>query len=329
MKYRKLGQTNIDISVVALGTWAIGGGPWWGESSDHESIKAIQAALDQGVNLIDTAPGYGFGRSEEVVGKSIRSRREKAIIATKCGFWWENKTGSYFFNIDGRDVYRSLQPRTIKIEVENSLRRLGTDYIDLLFTHWQAVEPEKTPIAETMECLIKLKSEGKIKAIGVSNATIDQIEEYLESGVVDACQPKYSLLDLAIEPDLLPYCHKKGISIMAYSPLEQGLLTGKIGMDRKFRIEEYRNQIPWFRPDNRKKVLEMLASWKDLTDKYYCTLGQLVIAWTVVQKGITCAICGARSSKNAIENAGAGRLTLTGEDADRMRYDAESIGNPS
>ncbi|MCX6993777.1 MAG: aldo/keto reductase [Kiritimatiellaeota bacterium] len=326
MKHKTLGTTGLQVSVVGLGTWAIGGGAWWGATDDQVSIRAIRAALDSGINLIDTAPVYGFGRSEEVVGKAIKANRDKVILATKCGLWWEDNRGAPFFEIDGRMVRRSLRPATIIQEVENSLRRLGTDRIDLLQTHWQAVEPEPTPIAETMACLLELKAQGKIRAIGVSNVTCAQMDEYRSAGVIDSCQPRYSMLDRAIEHALLPYCVKHGIATLVYSPLEQGLLSGTIGMDRHFSEQEHRNSIPWFKPEHRRKVLDLLAGWRDLTEKHHCTLSQLVIAWTVAQPGVTVALCGARKAEHAVENARAGFLTLEAAELARMRKEVEALG---
>jgi len=294
MRFRKLGGVNLEASVVALGAWPIGGGPWWGPTDDEESIRAIHAGLDAGVNLIDTAPVYGFGHSEQVVGKAIKDRRDKVIVATKCGLWWADETGTPFFEQMGKTVRRSLEPRTIRIEVEESLRRLRTDYVDLLQTHWQAVEPFKTPIAETMGCLLDLKREGKIRAIGVSNAVPSQIDEYRRSGPVDTSHPRYSMLDRRIERDLLPYCADNGIATLAYSPLEQGLLTGRIGMDRQLSPDEYRSPLPWYAPQNRRRVLDMLARWHALTDHYGCSLAQQVSDWPVAQSGVTVALCGER-----------------------------------
>ncbi|MHB8789625.1 MAG: aldo/keto reductase [Desulfobulbaceae bacterium] len=328
MRMRKIGTTDIEASVVALGAWAIGGGPWWGDSDDRQSIDAIHAALDAGVNLIDTAPVYGWGRSEEVVGKAIQGRRDKVVLATKCGLWWHDDRGPLFFELEGRSVRRCLRPETIRKEVEDSLRRLGTDYIDLYQTHWQSPEPENDPIADTMACLLKLKEQGKIRAIGASNADVSQIKEYQAKGVLDAIQPRYSMLDRAIEEELLPYCLEERISTLVYSPLEQGLLTGAITMDQTFAPGEYRNNIPWFAPANRRKVLAMLEGWRPLIEKYRCSLAQLVIAWTVSQPGVTFALCGARKPEHSRHNAVGGTLILDAEDIMTMRRDAEALGAP-
>jgi methylglyoxal reductase len=286
MEMRKLGKSGIEASAICLGTWAIGGGPWWGDSDDQESIKAIRASIDAGINFIDTAPAYGFGHSEQVVGKAVKGLRDKVVISTKCGLWWHGTEGELFFEMDGKSVYRALRPETIRKEVEISLGRLGTDYIDLYITHWQEFGDNPYPIAETMGCLEDLKKEGKIRAIGASNTSIDQIKEYARHGRLDAIQERYTMLDRNLEPDYVNLCTELGVSIMGYSTLEMGLLTGKITMDDTWEDDQYRNNLPWLKPENRKKVLDMLTNWKELTDKYGCTLGQLAIAWTAAQPGI-------------------------------------------
>jgi methylglyoxal reductase len=328
MTYRELGDSGIRISAVGLGTWAIGGGPWWGDSDDDQSIRSIHAALDAGVNLIDTAPVYGFGQSEEIVGKALRDRRDRAVIATKCGLWWDDDEGTVHFELSGKTVRRSLSPRTLRVEVEASLRRLRTHCIDLMQTHWQAVEPFKTPIADTMACLMALRDEGKIRAVGVSNASCAEMDEYRAAGRLASCQPRYSMLDRKIEADILPYCVDHTVASLVYSPLEQGLLTGSIGMDRKLTETEFRNRIPWYRPANRRKVLDMIGGWSDLSAAHGCSMAQLVIAWTVAQPGVTCALCGARTPEHAIENAGAGDVRLSDAELARMRRDVEQLGKP-
>ncbi|MGH9352183.1 MAG: aldo/keto reductase, partial [Terriglobia bacterium] len=195
MQYRPLGQSGIQASVVGLGAWAIGG--WmWGGSEEGKSIRAIQAALDAGINLVDTAPGYGLGLSEILVGKAIAGRRHQAVVATKCGLVWHVEKGQAYLKQAGKILHRYLGQESIRYEVEQSLRRLGTDYIDLYQTHWQ---DESTPIEDTMATLLDLKKQGKIRAIGVSNCTVEQVEEYRRTGPVDTVQEKYSMLDRAME----------------------------------------------------------------------------------------------------------------------------------
>lgn len=326
MQYRTIGNSGIKASAIGLGTWTIGGGSWWGETDDKESIQTIHAALDAGISLVDTAPLYGWGRSEEIVGKAIKGRRDKVILSTKCGLWWNDSRGAFFFELEGKKVTRSLRPETIRQEIEISLKRLGTDYIDIYHTHWQAIEPDKTPVADTMDCLLKLKEEGKIRSIAVSNADVSQMEEYLKVGRIDADQPHYSMLYRNIEADILPFCIKNNMGILAYSPLEHGLLTGKIGMDRKLDEDEFRSGNPWYKLENRKRVLDMLDGWSDLAEKYACSIAQLVIAWTFHQPGISHVLCGARHPGQAADNAAAGSQELADADISRMNRDIKTIG---
>ena len=328
MRYGELGNSGIQVSIIGLGTWAIGGGSWWGDTDDDESVRTIQAAIDSGITLIDTAPCYGFGHSEEVVGKAIKGHREKVVISTKCGLWWHDNKGSFFFELEGKKVNRSLHPATIRQEIELSLNRLGTDYIDIYHTHWQAIEPDKTPIAETMECLLDLKREGKIRSIAVSNVSEQELEEYSKAGGISANQAKYSMLDRGLEREGLSFCKQNKIGVLAYSPLEQGLLTGKIGMDVQFDEKEVRSDATWFKPENRIKVLNMLHGWSDITEKYRCTVSQLVVAWTASQAGITSVLCGARHPGQIIETAVGGNLILDDVDTARMQLDVEMLGNP-
>jgi len=223
MEYRNIGLSGIKASVVGLGSWAIGG--WsWGGTNELEAIKAIHASLDAGITLIDTAPAYGLGLSEEIVGKAIAGRREKVLLATKCGLVWHTQKGEYFFNEKGKPVYRYLGKESIRYEIEQSLNLLKTDYIDLYQTHWQ---DSTTPITETMETLLDLKREGKIRAVGVSNINLKQLKEYRLIGIIDSAQEKYNMLDRELEETILPYCREQNISILSYSSLATGLLTGK------------------------------------------------------------------------------------------------------
>ncbi|MDX9754036.1 MAG: aldo/keto reductase [bacterium] len=332
MKTRPLGTSGIETSVIGLGTWVLGGDDCWGANPDDaEAVRTIQASLDAGINLIDTAPAYGFGHSEEVVGKAIQGRREQAVIATKCGLWWDGERGSFFCEYSGKPMYRCVEAVSIQEEVERSLERLGVDAIDLYQVHWPAIPPRKTPIEETMGCLMALKDQGKIRAIGVSNVSLEEMKEYNLYGVVDTNQPRYSMLYRGIEEEILPYCAAHQISTLAYMPLEQGLLTGKVGVDRKFKENEFRSNPdwnPWFTRENRQRILTMLQGWSDLLETYQCTVAQLAIAWTISQPGVTHALCGARRVEQTLENAKAGTIELRKEDIARIRRDAESLGTP-
>jgi methylglyoxal reductase len=302
------------------------------DTDDGESIRAIQSALDAGINLIDTAPAYGFGRSEEVVGKAIRGRRDQVVLATKCGLWWDDTRGSYFCEFDGKPLYRSLRPDTIRIELENSLRRLGTDHIDLYQTHWPATPPDQTPIAETMACLTDLQQQGKIRAIGVCNVSPDELRDNCAHGAVATNQFRYGMLFRGPEKDLLPVCRERNVATLTYMSLEQGLLTGKVGMDRTFSAGEFRSNEawnPWYKPENRRRVLDLLAAFGPLTQKHACSLSQLVLAWTVAQPGVTHVLAGARTATQVQENAGAGALTLTAEDVAAISAARDRLGTPA
>ncbi len=319
MRKRLLGASNIEASAVGLGTWAIGG--WmWGGTDEKESIAAIHAAIDAGINLVDTAPAYGFGLSEEIVGRAIAGRRDKVVLATKCGMVWHCKKGNLFFNSDKGNitkgkgqyqVHRYLGRESIRYEVEQSLRRLKVDCIDLYQTHWQ--DPT-TPIAETMAELMRLKEEGKIRAIGVSNATPEEMGQYCAAGRLDSDQEKYSMLDRGADKKNLPFTRKSGIAFLAYSPLAQGLLTGAIGPDRVFDKDDQRFSGARFSVENRKRVAALLDTFRPIASGHGITLAQLAIAWTIQQPGCTHALIGARNARQAVENAAAGSVDIGDRD---------------
>ena len=283
----------------------------WGGTDEAHSISAIQASLDAGVTLIDTAPAYGQGLAEEIVGKALKGRRDQVTLATKCGLVWHTRQGNHFFDYDGKPVHRYLGEDAIIHEIDQSLTRLRTDYIDLYITHWQ--DPT-TPVAETMQALEKLKRQGKIRSIGASNASVDDIEAYIAAGQLDAVQEEYSMAKRDIEDSLLPVCRDNGVSVLSYSSLALGLLTGKVGPDRVFTGDDQRKDNPRFSVANREKVAALLAAIAPIAEACSATLPQIVIAWTIRQPGITFALCGARNAAQAIENAEAGLLHLTDEE---------------
>ncbi len=310
MLTREIGRSGIEASAIGLGTWAIGG--WmWGGTDEAKSISAIQASIDEGISLIDTAPAYGQGLSEEIVGKAIAGRREKVVLATKCGLVWHTQKGNHFFDYDGKPVHRYLGKDAIVHEVEQSLKRLGTDYIDHYITHWQ--DPT-TPIAETMEALETLKTQGKIRSIGASNTTADDVKAYVAAGQLDAIQEEYSMIKRDIEETLVPLCRKEKVSVLSYSSLALGLLTGKIGPDRTFEGDDQRKDNPRFSVENRRKVARLMDAIAPIAEAHGATKAQVVIAWTLQQPGITFSLCGARDPEQARENAKAGRLRLTSEE---------------
>ncbi|QQE13311.1 aldo/keto reductase [Planctomycetota bacterium] len=329
MRYRPLGNSGIQASVIGLGTWVTGGSPIWGEDpDDKESIRAIDAALDAGITLIDTAPIYGIGRSEEVVGRAIKGKRDQVVLATKCGLRWDDASGTFMGHMYGKDVYRNTRPDSIKFEIEQSLQRLDTTHIDLYQVHWPTVDHMTMPVTDTMATLMKLKDQGKIRSIGVSNVSVCELDQNLKSGDVIADQARYSILSQKQEQAVINECREKHIAFLAYQPLEQGLLTGKITRETKFADDDIRNNAdwnPWFQPSVRDQVIDVLDAWDELTTKYDCTLAQLVLAWTVEQPGVTHALVGARNVQQAEANARGGEVILGDHDIDRMTADAKKL----
>ena len=283
----------------------------WGGTDEASSIAAIQASLDEGITLIDTAPAYGQGLSEEIVGKAIKGRRDEVVLATKCGLVWHTRKGNHFFDYDSGPVHRYLGKDSIVHEVEQSLKRLGSDHIDLYITHWQ--DPT-TPIEETVEALVALKEQGKIRSIGASNLSADDLRAYAATGALDAIQEEYSMVVRGIEETLLPIAAEHGISTLSYSSLALGLLSGKMGPDRTFSGDDLRKDNPRFSQGNREKVARLMAAIDPLAEAHDATHAQVIIAWTLQQPGITFSLCGARNPAQARENAKAGRIRLTNED---------------
>lgn len=315
MEQRQLGRAKVLVTPVIFGAWAIGG--WmWGGSDEKDAVAAIQASLDQGVTTIDTAAIYGMGYSEELVGKAIKGRRDQAVIATKCGLRWDSNEGTDPWlqeDLKGNKVLirKNSRPDSIVYECEESLKRLGVDVIDLYQIHWPDAS---TSIEDAWRAMAKLKAQGKVRAIGVSNFSLQQLQEAHAIHPVDSLQPPYSLLRREIEEDLLPYCLEQKIAILAYSPLERGILTGKVTMERTFPKGDHRASLPFFMPENRKKILSALEQIGPIAEKYEATLSQVIIHCTFQMPGITAAIVGARNPKQAIENARAAALQLTFEE---------------
>ena len=308
MLRRTLGNSGLEVSVLALGTFAMGGGAEsWGAVDDRESIATIHHALDCGINLIDTAPIYGLGRSEELVGKAIQGRRHSVLLASKCGL--------LFPKSNREQPPRCLRRKSVISECEGSLRRLHTDVIDLYQCHWP--DPE-TPIEETMAALTTLHDQGKIRAIGVSNFSCEQVTSARRFAPIDSVQPPFSMLHLRPAEDLLPYCQEHGIAALAYSPLAKGLLTGKF--DENSRFEDIRLRDPEFVGDRFRRNLRTVRELKTIAASYGKTVAQLAISWTVSQPGITSAIVGAKRPSQVSENVrGVGWRTC--ED-DRERIEA-------
>ncbi|ADP98591.1 aldo/keto reductase [Marinobacter adhaerens] len=283
MDKRTFGNTDIQVTPVGLGTWAIGG--WmWGGTDEAQSIDTIHRAIDKGIGLVDTAPVYGFGRSEEIVGKALSDgRRDQVALATKVALNW---------NDDHDKVWRDASASRIEREVEDSLKRLQTDRIDIYQVHWP--DP-KTPMEETARALEKLYQAGKIRAIGVSNFTPSQMDELQKSVPLHSLQPPYNLFEREIEQDILPYCRENGIATITYGGLCRGFLTGKMREDTQFTGDDLRKNDPKFQGDRYRQYLNAVAELDAFArERYQKSVLALALRWLVDQPGVTTALWGAR-----------------------------------
>ncbi|MBI5552459.1 MAG: aldo/keto reductase [Desulfobacterales bacterium] len=299
MQKKKLGRTDIEISAVIMGTWQAGKAMWT-DIDDNETQRAMRAALDAGITTFDTAEVYGNGHSERIIAKALAKVRDQVVLATKV-----------FSN--------HLKYDQVIAACERSLKNLDTDRIDLYQIHWPpgTFGHPLVPLEETMRALTDLKSQGKIRAIGVSNFNRQQMEAVAQYGPVESLQPPYSLFWRALEADAGPYCQEQGLSILAYSPMAQGLLTGKFGPGHAFAKGDHRVAHRLFQPEHFERVQKALAELRPIAEKYKLTLGQLALAWVIAQPGC-CAIAGARNSEQAVQNAAAGEVTLGAEDLAAM-----------
>lgn len=325
LEKKMIGKSGLEASALSLGCWAIGGGEWWGNNDDQISIDTICRAVQLGVNWIDTARVYGFGHSEEVVGKALKLLpRRKMILSTKCGIQWYDDGGELHFMKEGHAVRRDLAPKAIRRDLELSLKTMGTEYVDVYYTHWQCKTYGLVPIEETMEELLKMKQEGKIRAIGASNTDLQILEDYIRAGQLDVIQEKLSILDRKSE-ELLPFCEEHGIMLQTYSPIEQGLLAGKASDNYVPKPGEVRDGKTWWRPENIRRVNGMLAGWKDLTEKYQCTLANLCIKWNSMLSSNINVLCGARKVSQIEDIASSLDIALSKEDFERMKQDADAV----
>lgn len=331
MIYRTLGDTELELSTVTFGAWALGG--WmWGGTQKNDPDRAIHAALDHGVTTIDTAPIYGQGHSEKVVGQAISDiPRDELQILTKFGMRWDLNKGKFVSNSKDNDgneieIYKYAGKESIIEECENSLQRLNTDYIDLYQIHWP--DPT-TPIEETMEAVAQLKKQGKIREAAVCNYSANQMQEAEETISLASNQVPYSMLKRDIEEEVVPYCVEHDKGILAYSPLQRGLLTGKMESGQDFGEGDDRANSPYYSDTNIQRVNNFLDAIRPVADEHNATFAQLTIAWTLAQRGITIALVGARTEKQAIQNAKAGDLQLLAEDLSYIdeRLDALELEN--
>lgn len=300
MQRKKIGNSDVHVSEIILGCWVMGGENWGG-ADDNESIRAIHAALDTGINTLDTAEAYNNGYSETIIGKAIRGRENKYVISSKA-------------------TYLHSKRDALRLACENSLKRIGRDYLDIYFLHWPSYSfgGESVPLEETMSALAELKQEGKIRTIGLSNFSISEFEEAQKYARVDVYQPPFNILWRRMEAEHLAYCLENNISIIPYSPIAQGLLSGKFSMDSKFTGDDIRPGTPLFQPNNMKHALELIEKLRPIADKYDRTLAQLALRWVMQFPGIAAPIVGARTDRQVRENAGAAGWAIEREDFEQI-----------
>lgn len=318
MEFQELGASGVRVSRITFGSWAAGG--WmWGGTEQNDAVGAIHASYDLGVTSIDTAPIYGQGLSEQIVGEAIKSLpRDKVQVLTKFGMRWDLARGDFAMKTkdnDGHalDVYKYAGRASVIKECEASLRRLGTDYIDLYQQHWPDTT---TPIDETMEAVQRLVEQGKVRAVGVSNYSVAQMEEAEKTVPLASNQVPYSMLRRDIEKDVVPYCQQNNKGILVYSPLQLGLLTGKMRPGQHFDASDLRSTNRLFQPGSVARVNEFLNKIRPLAETKNATLGQLVLRWTLAQPGVAVALVGARNPEQAVQNARATDVQLSFEEID-------------
>jgi aryl-alcohol dehydrogenase-like predicted oxidoreductase len=301
MQTRKLGNSDLRITAVGLGTWAIGG-PWqfgWGPQDDNEAIAAIVRAIDLGINWIDTAPIYGCGHSEELVGRALKQIKVKPIIATKCSLLWNEK----------REKVGCLKAESIRKECEDSLRRLGVDVIDLYQMHWP--DPE-SDLEEGWGEMARLQKQGKVRFIGVCNYNLAQLDRIRKIAPVTSLQPPYSMIKRDVEKELLSYCEKHNIGVVAYSPMQRGMLTGKFNKQhlKTLAPDDHRLRMPEFTEPQFSANMELVEKLKPIAERNNRTVAQLSIAWVLRRPEVTAAIVGARKPSQIEETASSGDWTL-------------------
>jgi aryl-alcohol dehydrogenase-like predicted oxidoreductase len=303
VKTQRLGATDLYLTTVGIGTWPMGGpcSSGWGPQDDKDSATSIRRGLEMGINWVDTAPNYGRGHSEEVVGKAIKGISPKPVIATKCGTMWKP---------DGKALVR-LDRQRVRTQCDNSLKRLGIDTIDMYMIHWP--RPEEY-IEEAWETFVELKKEGKVRNIGVSNFSIEQIELLKPIHPIAFLEPPYSMLERKVEDGLLEYCHRNNMGVIVYSPLQQGLLTEAIKSIDDLALDDVRRRSPFFVEPALSANLNLARELAPIAKKYGRSVAQLAIAWVLRRPEITSAITGPRVPSEIEDTIKAGEWELTKED---------------
>jgi len=319
LETRQLGNSDLKLTSIGFGAWAIGGGNWefgWGPQDDQESVDAIVRALDGGLNWIDTAAIYGLGHSEEIVAKALAATKHKPYVFTKCSMCWDKD----------RKIYRSLKRDSLREEVENSLRRLKVDTIDLYQIHWPDPEVE---IEEGWETLARIKDEGKLRYIGVSNFNVQQMKRAQKIAPITSLQPPYSLVNSAVEKEILPFCKENNIGVINYSPMVSGLLTGKMTAERIAALpqDDWRRRAPQFKEPKLSRNLKLVEVLRTIGNAHNVQPGVVAIAWTLRNPAVTAAIVGARRADQVDGILPAASFRLSHEEA--AKIDAFMAANPA
>ena len=324
MKNMQIGKSNVIASEISIGTFAMSGGTAWSDTKNDvdASVRLLHEAFELGVNFFDTAPVYGTGRGEEILGRAIADRRDRVVIGTKCSLNWRSEAGRHEYSRDGKNVYRCFTPESIRADLEDSLRRLGTDYIDVYITHRQ---PEVEEVPRLMDTLLSLKKEGKIRAIGISNATLEHLEKYLACGQVDLAQEQLSLLGRTRLDAFVPLCEKNGVTFQTYRALEEGALTGKLSSDFVPPKGDVRANLRWFQPDMLPRITAMIDQFAPLREKYGCSQAVLACAWVRGQSPCINLLVGARRPETLRDTLTVQNVNLTPDELAFMTARAAAL----
>ena len=323
MKYQKLGKSNIQVSQVAFGGWGLGGGSVWSDASP--TVKDVERLLDQatelGINYVDTAPVYGTGVSEELLGKALQGRRDRFVVQTKCSLNWRGEGGNFHYERDGATVMNDTSAKAVRRDVEDSLRRLRTDCIDSIIVHYVCHDWAEE---ETMGALMDMMQEGKLRAIGLSNSQPQDLEAYQQYGPVSLVQEQFSLLAPYHGLDYFPTAKKQGAVFQVYGALEEGFLTGPDMVDRSFPQGDVRGKLPWIHQPIRGEVHRFFDQvLTPLTEKYHCSYANLVQAWTLAQYPGLSLLTGFRRPETMVNTVRSLELQLEPEDLDRITQEAK------
>lgn len=325
MKFQKLGNTDIDVSVVALGTWGLGGGSVWtdGDSTVEDAKSLLDICHEHGVNYIDTAPVYGTGVSEELLGKALKGRRNDFVLQTKCSLNWRNEGGNFHYERDGYTVNNDTRASAVKKDVEDSLRRMGTDYLDSVIVHYVC---GSFPVEETVGALENLVREGKIRTYGLSNSQPADLAAYQEAGGnVSVVQEFFSILSPFHGREYFEMCRKNNTVFQTYGVLEEGFLTSPAFLDKEFAKTDIRSRLPWVAPEKKEGLRRAFALWAPMCEEYHCSYAALVEAWALSQYDRMSLLVGMRRASSVEDTAKCLDIRLKAEDIKRMEEAVKAI----